>query len=508
MTSKKLILCWALLILMLASGAAQVSDSPVLIKLLIEDRSDYQKAKAINLPVYHRFDNLFIAEVEQSQLNSLEDAGLSYEIIDQKPWTESYYVISESPKAEPLDLSDYGRVILQIENFHFMKISDQKAMSLAEKGYYIVKVFRRAIPLKYKEPTEQVLKDFSYDPGVDSLLSLVSADSLYAWTLRLQNFQTRYSYSDSIHSARQWLFDRFVSFGIDSVWFHHYYYNSHQYNVVATVEGTAHPDIVMVVGGHYDSVVYGTGTDPYVWAPGADDNASGTAATLEMARIIIQNPLPVTVIFVPFAQEEQGLIGSDYFAEYLYNQDTNLHLVLNADMIGHSVDADTDVTIYAAFDVGEFVNIMMDMADTYTYLRAHYNGQSSGSDHYSFYQWGYDAIFVHEGEFFTNGWHKNYDIVDSLDFDYMKEVVKMELATLITVAKLLVPTYVIGDANGDEEVDIVDAVFLANYILKSGPAPDPLPRGDLNCDGETRIEDVVFLINYLLRNGPPPPPYC
>ncbi|MGB2697916.1 MAG: M20/M25/M40 family metallo-hydrolase [Candidatus Zixiibacteriota bacterium] len=503
-SSLLLVAAWLIFLL----GASNALASPVLIKLLLKDRSDYQKARAFNLHVYHRFDNLFIAELEQSQLKVLIDAGLSYEIIDQKPWTECYYVISESPGAEPVDLSEYGRVLLQIDDFQFLKISDQKARGLAEKGYYIAKVFRRAIPLKYKAPTEQVLKDYSYDPGVDSLLSFVSADSLYTWTLRMQDFQTRYSYSDSIHSARQWLLDKFISFGIDSVWFHHYYYNSDQYNVVATVMGTAHPDIVMVVGGHYDSVVYGSGTDPYVWAPGADDNASGTVATLEMARIIAQNPLPVTTIFVPFAQEEQGLIGSDRFAQYLYNQDTNLHLVLNADMIGHSVDADTDVTIYAAFDIGESVNIMMDMADIYTYLRAHYNGQSSGSDHYSFYQWGYDAIFVHEGEFFTNGWHKNYDIVDSLDFDYMKEVVKMELATLITVAKLLAPPYAIGDANGDEEVDIVDAVFLANYILKSGPAPDPLQRGDLNCDGETRIEDVVFLINYLFRNGPLPPAYC
>jgi hypothetical protein len=488
--------------------AGDASASPVLIKLELKDLPDYEKAKALEMKAYHRFDNLFIAELEQSELKTLKDAGLTYQILDQEPWTESYYVISESPRTEVVDLDRYGKILVQIDQFYFVKISDKGALSLAEKGYYIVKVFRRAIPLKHKPSVKPLFGRIGYDPGVDSLLSLVSEDSLYAWTLRLQNFQTRYSYSDSIHSARQWLFDKFVSFGIDSVWFHHYYYDSHQYNVVATVEGTAQPDIVMVVGGHYDSVVYGLGTDPYVWAPGADDNGSGTAATLEMARIIFQNPLPVTVIFVPFAQEEQGLIGSDHFAEYLHNQGTNLPLMLNADMIGHSVDADTDVTIYSAFDAGEFVNIMMDMADTYTYLRAHYNGQSSGSDHYSFYQWGYDAIFVSEGEFFTNGWHKNYDIVDSLDFDYMKEVVKMELATLITVANLLAPPYAIGDANGDEEVDIVDAVFIVNYLFKNGPAPDPLQRGDLNCDGETKIEDVVFLINYLFRNGPPPPDYC
>ncbi|MFQ6032269.1 MAG: M20/M25/M40 family metallo-hydrolase, partial [Candidatus Zixiibacteriota bacterium] len=461
-----------------------------------------------NVLAYHRLGDLFIAEFEKSELKALRDEGLSYQIIDEEPWTESYYVISESKRCEQVDLSQYGRVLVQMEDFYFLKISDEGARSLAEKGYYIVKVFRHAIPLKYKPATEEVPRSSLYDPSIDSLLSLISADSLYAWDLRLQNFQTRYSYSDSIHAARQWLFDKFVSFGIDSVWFHHYFYDSDQYNVVATVVGTAQPDKVIVVGGHYDSVVYGAGTDPYVWAPGADDNASGTAATLEMARIVAENPLPVTVIFSPFAQEEQGLIGSDYFAGYLYNQGTDVHLMINGDMIGHSVDADTDVIIYGHSSAWEFITLMMDMANTYTYLNPSYGGMSYGSDHYSFYQWGYDAVFAHEGDFHYAGWHTNYDTVDSLDFDYMKEVVKMELATLITVARSFGPPYMIGDANGDDMINGADVVFLLNYLFLNGPAPDPLGRGDVNCDDEVNIEDVIFLVNYLYIGGPPPPASC
>lgn len=489
----------------LALGGSQLLASPVLIKLHLKDLSDYQKAKALNVLAYHRFDNLFIAEFEKSELLALDDASLTYQIIDEKPWIESYYVVSESKRCEGVDLSRYGEILVQEGNFYFLKISDQGARGLAEKGYHIAKVFRHAIPLKYKKVTEALPKALLYDPSIDSLLSLISEDSLYVWDLRLQNFQTRYSYSDSIHSARQWLFGKLVDFGIDSVWFHHYYYDSDQYNVVASVVGTAQPDKVIVVGGHYDSVVYGGGTNPYVWAPGADDNGSGTVATLEIARIIAQNPLPVTVIFVPFAQEEQGLIGSYYFAEYLYNQGTDLHLMLNADMIGHSVDADTDVVIYAAASAMEFVNIMMDMANSYTYLSPYYGGQSGGSDHYSFYQWGYDALFASEGDFFYNGWHKNYDIVDSLDFDYMKEVVKMELATLITVARSLVPQYVCGDVNGDEIIDLADVVYLANYLLKSGDAPpDPICRANANGDALINLGDVIYLANYKLKGGPPP----
>jgi hypothetical protein len=178
----------------------------------------------------------------------------------------------------------------------------------------------------------------------------------------------------------------------------------------------------------------------------------------------------------------------------------------NADMIAHNLDAHTAVKIYAASSAVEFVNIMINMANTYTYLNASYAGQSSGSDHYSFYQYGYDAVFSSEGDFFNNGWHKNYDVVDSLNFGYMKEVVKMDLATLISVARSI--GYIIGDPNTDSVTDITDVIFLLNYLFIEGPPPDPFYTGDVTCDGQITIEDVVFLVNYLFVNGPAPPASC
>jgi hypothetical protein len=506
MSFKRLVLVLAMLLAIFSWTESNVFASPVLIKLNLVDQSDFQKAQALNVVAYHRFGDLFIAEFEKSNLGALENAGLTYQIIDEQPWSQSYYVISESQRFEQVDLSKYGNILVQLNNFYFMKISDESARSLAEKGYYIVKVFRHAIPIKYKPVPKELPKALPYYPSIDSLLSLVSQDSLYAWDLRLQNFQTRYSYVDSIYRARDWLFDKFVSFGIDSVWLHYYHYDSEQYNVVATVVGTVKPDKLIVVGGHYDSVVYGAGVNPRVWAPGADDNGSGTVLTLEMARIIAQHPLPVTVLFVPFAQEEQGLIGSNYYARYLHDNGADLYVMMNADMIGHSVDAYQDVTIYADASAMEFVNVLMDMANTYTYLHPSYAGQSSGSDHYSFYHYGFDAVYSEEGDFFNAGWHKNYDVVDSLDFGYMKEVVKMNLATLVTLARSI--GYNIGDPSIDGTINIADVVFLINYLFVNGPAPDPFYLGDVTCDGQITTEDVVFLINYLFVNGPPPPAAC
>ena len=417
-------------VLTLTSG--QAFAEPVLIKLTLEKPSDWSNAVSLGVAAYQRFDNFVLAELESEKLRELNEASLRYQILDENPWSEEYFWVSIIKGIAEINLELYAEVLLQDPMGQLIKTTREKAFELAPLGYRVNPIRRRTIPLRYKPPPKLTKAAVKYSPDIDSLVNLISEDSLYTWDLRLQNFQTRYSDSDSVHAARQWLFDKLESFGIDSVWFHHYYYDSDQYNVVATVVGTARPDKVIVMGGHYDSVVYGTG-DPYTWAPGADDNGSGTVATLEMARIIAQNPLPVTVMFVPFAQEEQGLIGSDHFAEYLYNQGTDVYLMINADMIGHSVDADTDVTLYADASAMEFMNVMIDMADTYTYLNPDYDGQSSGSDHFSFYQWGYDALFAIEGDFHYAGWHTNYDLVDSLDFSYMREVAKMCLATVLNV---------------------------------------------------------------------------
>ena len=64
--------------------------------------------------------------------------------------------------------------------------------------------------------------------------------------------------------------------------------------------------------------------------------------------------------------------------------------------------------------------------------------------------------------------------------------------------------YVFGDANGDSNVNVGDAVYMINYVFKGGPAPDPLEAGDANCDGFPNVADAVYLINYVFKGGPAP----
>jgi len=410
---------------------AQALAEPILIKLTLETPRDYTSASSLGIVAYHRFDDLILAEFEQTKLKELDRAGLRYQIIDENPWSAEYFLVFPVEGMSQVNLELYGKILLEDPNWKLIKTSPEKAIELKEMRYSVIPIHRTPIPLKYKPAVAAITPASKYSTGIDSLLNLISQDSLYAWDLRLQNFQTRYAYSDSMIKARDWLYQKFDSFGIDSLWLHEFYPDS-QWNVVATVPGTIKPDKVIVVGAHYDSIVKGSGADPFTWAPGADDNGSGIVATLEMARIIAQNPLPFTVMFVPFAAEEVPIMGSAFFAQYLYNNKTDVVLMINCDMIGHRVGSDSVIAVSGASSVKRYINLMINLAHTYTFLRPVYTG-IYGSDEVPFSEFGFDAVAAHERVYSWAGWHTNYDVIDSLSFPYMKEVVKMCLATLLSV---------------------------------------------------------------------------
>jgi hypothetical protein len=106
-------------------------------------------------------------------------------------------------------------------------------------------------------------------------------------------------------------------------------------NVVATLPGTepANASRIYVVSGHYDSRNSDNDniTDP---APGANDDASGIAVSLECARVLSQHKFPATIVFIAFAGEEQGLYGSAHYAEAAKSAKMDIEAVLNNDIVG------------------------------------------------------------------------------------------------------------------------------------------------------------------------------
>src|SRR5262249_18062413 len=135
------------------------------------------------------------------------------------------------------------------------------------------------------------------------------------------------------------------------------------YNVIATLAGTTRPNDWYIVSGHFDSTSENTSQA----APGSEDNGSGTAGVLEMARIFTAHPPDATVLFICFSGEEQGLYGSTAYASNLVStgQNANIRAVLTMDMIGYTGDSDIDCLLETG-SIGQF------MIDAYSAAAAQY----------------------------------------------------------------------------------------------------------------------------------------
>ena len=183
-------------------------------------------------------------------------------------------------------------------------------------------------------------------------------------------------------------------------------------NVICNKQGETNK--IIIICGHYDTVLGDNPEDTISKAPpGADDNASGVAAILEIARILFSIELKYTIRFVFFSGEEQGLKGSVHYSKYIKQEWRIFRLVINLDMVGEPGFMTTPTTIQIDVDkykVEEtcnkieendkesenFASIMKRMTEIYTNLKGEY-GPVYASDYCPFEKLGYVVIGAYDG---------------------------------------------------------------------------------------------------------------
>ncbi len=174
-------------------------------------------------------------------------------------------------------------------------------------------------------------------------------------------------------------------------------------NICAMVKGTMKPDSVIMFTGHYDHLG-GMGADTYF--PGANDNASGMAMLLSLAKYYAAHPQPYTIAFMCFAGEEAGILGSKYFTEHPLIPLSRIKFLLNMDIMGTGNEGITVVnaTVYPKqFELIKQVN-----AKGNYLAKIASRGKAANSDHYWFTEKGVPAFFI-----YTMGGIKAYhDVFD------------------------------------------------------------------------------------------------
>jgi len=275
---------------------------------------------------------------------------------------------------------------------------------------------------------------------IDDIVGKIAQTEYASYVQNLQNFNTRYYNTQGNADALAYIHDAFVGFGLNAT-YDSFNYNGGTYdNVVATLPGKAHPENVYIVGAHMDS----TSNDAANNAPGADDNASGMAAVMEMAKAMAGYAFDATIKFFGFNAEEQGLVGSKAYADKAIASGEHVLGMLNFDMISYAGGGSARNVFLAGN--GNLVDAMASNALKYTTLNTTLNyGNIYGSDHYFFhssYFNGSTSAFAIEAapadiRFFNPNYHKTSDTTAYLDFGYATDVTRMGAATLAGLAGVL-----------------------------------------------------------------------
>jgi Zn-dependent M28 family amino/carboxypeptidase len=296
---------------------------------------------------------------------------------------------------------------------------------------------------KLESESEETPKKFTYwvENQVNSTNLKDSVDNL-------SSFHTRHTKSAYIEDVMYWLKNKFEKVCEDRVYFNNFTQidNDSSYNlknIICTQEGSAINDNnnnnILLILAHYDSRMEDI-NQANARAPGADDNASGVAAVLELARILSQINLENDIQFVLLSGEEQGQWGSRAYLEHLRATDTRPDLVMNLDMIGH--DALKQSKVLIEYDQGSkskindihskrVADLIKEVASEYTNLNASLS-KLGKTDLLPFEAAGNTVIGLHDGGTIDNpNYHRMSDTLSTLDTEYLTSITKLALATIL-----------------------------------------------------------------------------
>lgn len=335
-----------------------------------------------------------------------------------------------------------------------------------------------------------------YDPEIKKMVSEISSENMEATVKKLVSFGTRHTLSDTksstrgIGAAQRWVkseFDNYAKLSNGRLTSEIDYFtikadgrriknDSQLGNVMATLKGTdATDDRVLIISGHLDSRASDV-MDSTIDAPGANDDGSGVAAMMELAKIMCKREFPYTIIFVAVVGEEQGLYGAKHLADKAKDQNWNVIAMINNDMIGNSLSSgtqlrdNTQVRVFSetipyleteaeakirkstnrdndspSRQLARYIKSVTNQYVEQLDIKLVYRNDRflRGGDHTPFSQNGFTAIrfcemnenFDHQHQTVRKENNIQYgDLPEFMDFEYMKKVACSNLATLSNLA--------------------------------------------------------------------------
>jgi hypothetical protein len=351
------------------------------------------------------------------------------------------------------------------------------------------------------------------DEVIHQMIDAISIDSLLKHIQVLEDAggtRSRISFTPGKHNAAVYIKEVFDSMpGLSSVYYDTFFVaaaqspfnNVPQVNVVATIEGSVYPDSYYVIGGHYDSVAdrddnWNNGANwQTMEAPGADDNGTGVAAVLELARVLSDPETgfrpDYTLVFIAFGVEERlplpirasnnnnNHVGSRHFAQNARANNDDIRGMISIDMIGYNNHhMYTSLVMYNNFMVNQSVEFgtLLYEANTVFDIGLIMNeppfARGAYSDHDVFADAGYPSVLVIENappwssnDYYAANpyYHKTTDTWDKVNMELVHKVAQLNLATVAGFGGFV-------DTSADDPVAAGD---MAGNITLVGNYPNP-----------------------------------
>ena len=287
-----------------------------------------------------------------------------------------------------------------------------------------------------------------YDAGVAALVAQVTETALFDTVGDLSGEQavtvggvpvtiaTRHTRSGApVFEATRYAWERLVSYGLSPAYHAWTKGTTTGRNVVVDLPGTLRPSEIVLVCGHLDDM---PAEGP---APGADDNASGSAGVLLAAKVLSGQRFQRTIRLALFTGEEQGLYGSAAYAAQLTAEGANVVAVLNLDMIGWDGSGAPSLRLHTRIASHPGYAADLAVAGTFRAAVTNYVGDAllpiddpdgiTASDHYSFWYRGWPGILAIEDDVsdFTPHYHTEGDTLSTLNLPYFTSFVQAAVAT-------------------------------------------------------------------------------
>lgn len=464
---KHRLLTTALLLTMLVSltGSAWAAqpDVTALLQVFVPDDSDLDRFAATGLPAYTFFADSLLTGTPTARLYLLEAAGLEYRLLDADMRGGNYYLAYLRPNQSPVSWGDYGRLLLTGANYALLRSTPQATAQLAASGLGFRAITLTPKPLPGQDLAVDLYPDIvTPDPIVQQIIDQVTESEITTLTAGLSGVTpviiggepytilTRHTDSgEPVLKATQYVGEYLGDLGL-TVEYHTWELGTPP-NVIGKIPGLVSPRDVYIIGGHLDDMPDGA------IAPGADDNASGSVATMLAARLFSQYYWGCTLRFAFWTGEEQGLLGSYAYAERARLQKETILGYINLDMIAWNSDRQPGIDLHAWDEMPATVELAQLFSDTLTAydldLEADIFDVGMGaSDHASFWDFNYTSILaIEDDDDFNVNYHTVNDTLANLDMAYYTEFVKASLATFAHMSNCRLPTGELGGTVSEEE---------------------------------------------------------